>query len=135
MCGRGVCDSSLPLLIFLYPYHKNAEVVCFINFQSIISVSVLISVLKGFIYQNNRNVYESNNKRMNYEVSIHLIQLYFRLRQNICSYPKINLSTFIFVLLTWYTNIYIYYEAACLVFFICHYKIGFKTENLKVGIQ
>lgn len=109
--------------------------VCFINFQSIISVSVLISVLKGLIYQNNRNVYENNNKRMNYEVSIHLAQLFFRLRQNVCLCPKINLSTFIFVLLTWYTNIYIYYEVVCLVFFICHDKIGFKSENLKVGMQ
>lgn len=43
-----------------------AEVVHFINFQSIIYVSVLISVIKGFIYQNNRNLYNNNNKRMNY---------------------------------------------------------------------
>lgn len=31
-----------------------------------IYVGVLISVIKGFIYQNNKNLYKDNNKRMNY---------------------------------------------------------------------
>lgn len=123
--------------VFLYRYScihiiKNAEVIRFISFQSIIYVSVFIYVIKGLIYQNNRNVYKNNNKRMNYQVSIHLVWLYFRLRQNICSYPKINLSTFIFVLLTGYTNIYIYYKGACLFFTFVMIKQDLsKTENLK----
>lgn len=43
---------------------KNAEVTCF-TFQSMIYVSVLISVIKSFIYQNSRNLY-TKNSRLNY---------------------------------------------------------------------
>lgn len=98
VCGRDVYDSNLPPLMFpeqmnIYTI-KNAEVVRFINFQSTIYVGVLISVIKSFIYQNKRNLYKNNNKRINYQVSIHLAQLYFRLRQNICSNPRINLSLY-----------------------------------------
>lgn len=44
---------------------KNAEVTCF-DFQSIIYVSVLISVIKSLVYINNKSLYTNNNNRLNY---------------------------------------------------------------------